>query len=92
MRKKIFSAKINFDEKDFLIYSEKRNYQEKRFPRKLIDRKKFQYIYVIPFSGKNSKNVSLYTHCIPVINIVKKYQLNSTGMNFLFTDFLTTKF
>ena len=33
-------------------------------------------------------------HCIPVINIVKKkkYQLSSTGMNFLFTDFLTGKF
>ena len=31
-------------------------------------------------------------HCIPAINIVKKYQLNRSGMNFLFTDFLTSKF
>ena len=31
-------------------------------------------------------------HWISVINIVKKYQLNSTGMNFPFTGFLTAKF
>ena len=40
------------------------------------------------------QNVFIYfciPHCIPVINIVKKYQLNSTGMNFHFTDFLTAK-
>ena len=31
-------------------------------------------------------------HCIPVINLVKNYQLNSTGMNFLLAGFLTAKF
>ena len=34
----------------------------------------------------------LIPHCIPAINIVKKYQINSAGMNFCFTDFLTAKF
>ena len=31
-------------------------------------------------------------HCMHVIKIVKIPQLSSTGMNFLFTDFLTAKF
>ena len=38
------------------------------------------------------KPLHIIPHCIPVINIVKKYPLNSTGMNFLFTNFLRAKF
>ena len=56
---------------------------------------RFQFygIQTVFFQEKTQKISHCIPHCTLVINTVKKkkYQLNSTGMNFLFTDFLTTK-
>ena len=55
---------------------------------------RFQFygIQTVFFQEKTQKISHWIPHCTLVINTVKKKnQLNSTGMNFLFTDFLTTK-